>query len=210
MYAEQYDFLKFSFFFLVLPSYCRLSCACRQLLQLSCLIINCLNHFNFIMCVVHQTQSIQAPPKINRHLRASRKLNIIQTSTVCVYEEMWMLLRSSICFINMSYERLPNVPSVHQIWMWSSLRKPSGVDNATGAALLCAIVLSVPQSDLSHYCTLSDLFELQVCCRALAHHKNILSPVCSFWEFFFFLFFSIFPIEILWKEWGVCEKYYGL
>lgn len=52
------------------------------------------------------------------------------------------------------------------------------------AASLSVIVLSVPQSDLSHYCTLSvsdcfmGLFECQVCCQALVHHKNILSAMC--------------------------------
>lgn len=93
---------------------------------------------------------------------------------------MWMLLRSSICFINMSYERLPNVPSVHQMWVWSSLRKPSGVGNAAVAALLCAIVLSVPQSALSCCCTLSvsDCFMGCLNFRCVAELWHIIKILC--------------------------------
>lgn len=112
---------------------------------------------------------------------------------------MWMLLRSSICFINMSYERLPNVPSVHQMWMWSSLRKPSGVGNAAVTALLCAIVLSVPQCDLSHHCTLSvrDCFRACLnfrCVAKLWHIIKIFYLRCAdFWRFFFYYFLFCLP-----------------
>lgn len=111
---------------------------------------------------------------------------------------MWMLLRSSICFINMSYERLPNVPSVHQMWMWSSLRKPSGVGNATVTALLCAIVLSVPQSDLSRYCMFSvsdcSMGCLNIRCVAeLWHIIKIFCLYCADFRVFSFFFFSCLP-----------------
>lgn len=58
---------------------------------------------------------------------------------------MWMLIRRSICFINMNYEKLPNVPSVPQMWMWSSLRKPSG------AGMLQSLPRSVPLSSASEW-----------------------------------------------------------
>lgn len=76
---------------------------------------------------------------------------------------MWMHLRRSICFINTSYERLPNVPSVRQMWMWSSPRKPSGV------GMLQSLPHSVP---LSYLC-------LRVTCLATAHSVLVIvSLVC--------------------------------
>lgn len=131
---------------------------------------------------------------------------------------MRMLLRRSKCFMNTSYERLPNVPSVRQMWMWSS-RKPSGV------GMLQSLSRSV---SLSYLC-------LRVTCLATAHSVLVIVSwfclnvkfVAKLWciikifcfqcaSFLGFLwrglvfFFPAFPIEILWKEWGVCEKYYGL